>query len=136
MKIEIRHSADNAILFEGEFDSYRSAVEAAVRAGTNLTDAYLREANLIGADLTGANLFAVNLRGADLTRANLTNADLMGANLTGANLNGAWLTEANLTRANLTGANLTSVIGYPPKPEVEVISRIEDPFNRNLIVEL
>ena len=112
MKIEIRHSADNAILFEGEFDSYRSAVEAAVRAGTNLTDAYLREANLIGADLTGANLI---------------DAYLMGANLTDANL-----TRANLTYANLTNADLTGVKGYPPEPKV--ISRVEDPFYRNLII--
>ena len=91
MKIEIKNRLNSLTLFEGDFANIRLAVEAAVRAGTNLTD----------------------------------------ANLTDANLRGANLIAADLTRTNLTG-----VIGYPPKPKVEVVSRVEDPFNRNLIVEL
>jgi len=63
---------------------------------TNLTDAWLMEANLSG----------VNLKGANLTDAWLMEANLTGADLTGANLTGANLYDANLTRANLTGANL------------------------------
>ena len=102
MKIEIRNRFNNSILFEGEFDNFRSAAEAAVRAGTNLFEADLRRANLRGADLRGVNLHG-----------------------------------ANLIEANLTSADLINVKGYPPEPKVhiEVISRVEDPFDRNLIVE-
>jgi len=116
MKYKIRDRFNNSVSFEGEFDSLGLAVEAAVRARADLT-----RANLIGANLIEANLI----------EANLTNADLTGATIYGANL-----TNANLTDANLTNANLNGVKGYHPEPKVEVISRTEDPFNRNLIVEL
>ena len=59
MKIEIRNRFNNSILFEGEFDNFRSAAEAAVRAGTNLINANLTDANLTGADLRGVNLTGV-----------------------------------------------------------------------------
>jgi len=55
-----------------------------------------------------------------------------GTNLFEADLTDANLIEANLIGANLSGAILTGVKGYPPKPEV--ISRVEDPFYRNLII--
>ena len=56
MKIEIRNRFTGSTLFEGEFDNFRSAAEAAVRAGTNLFEADLTDANLIEANLIGANL--------------------------------------------------------------------------------
>ena len=62
----------------------------------NLSDAYLRGANLIG----------VNLRGANLSDAYLSDANLIGANLRGANLRGANLSDAYLIGANLRGAYL------------------------------
>ena len=58
------------ILFEMECMSFKLCVEAAVKAGANLTGA-----DLTGADLTGADLFGANLFGANLTGANLTGAD-------------------------------------------------------------
>ena len=82
-----------------------------------LTQAKLREANLVGADLSGAqlqgvdltraNLSYANLQGADLTGATLTQAALLGVNLQGADLTGATLTEAALIGANLQGADLS-----------------------------
>jgi uncharacterized protein YjbI with pentapeptide repeats len=82
-----------------------------------LSQARLREANLIGADLgganlqeadlTGANLSYANLQEVDLTRASLTKAALIGANLQGADLTGATFSEAALIDANLQGADLT-----------------------------
>jgi uncharacterized protein YjbI with pentapeptide repeats len=65
MKIEIRNRFTGSTLFEGEFDNIRLAVEAAVKAGNNLTVA----------DLSGANL-----TNAYLSETNLTRADLGGAN--------------------------------------------------------
>ena len=50
------------------------AVEAARKAGANLSGANLRSANLSGADLRSANLRSANLSGADLRRADLSGA--------------------------------------------------------------
>ena len=77
----------------------------------NLTHADLSDANLRGARLTGANLLEANLTGASLagarlSSANLTHADLSDASLAGARLNNANLAAAKLHRANLEGANL------------------------------
>ena len=99
MKIEITHRLSGAVLFGVEAQSWRFALEIAVRLGTNLRDADLR-----GVDLRGADLGRANLRGADLGRADLRDADLRGANLRGVNLE-----DANLLGANLWGANLRDV---------------------------
>ena len=77
----------------------------------NLTHADLSDANLRGARLTGSNLLEANLTGASLagarlSSANLTHADLSDASLAGARLNNANLAAAKLHRANLEGANL------------------------------
>ena len=72
MKLEITRRYSGSILFAFETESIRAAVEAAVKAGANLT----------GADLTGADLRGADLTGADLRGAALTDANLTGANLT------------------------------------------------------
>ena len=73
----------------------------------NLSDAYLRGADLRGADLSRANLSDADLRGADLSRANLSDADLSRADLSRAYLSDAYLSRADLSGANLTRADLT-----------------------------
>jgi hypothetical protein len=96
MKITIKARITENVLFEGEYESTKHAVEAAV----------WQRANLWGADLWGADLWGANLRNANLGRANLRNANLGRANLKDANLWGADLRNANLRRANLGRANL------------------------------
>ncbi|HAM55579.1 MAG TPA: hypothetical protein DCQ64_09290, partial [Candidatus Rokubacteria bacterium] len=66
MKIEITHRVSGAVLFGVEAESWRCAVEIAVKQ-----DANLRDADLGGADLLGANLWGANLRDTDLWSANL-----------------------------------------------------------------
>jgi uncharacterized protein YjbI with pentapeptide repeats len=105
MTIAIKHRFTNAVLFQSECDSWRVAVEAALKSGANLSGA-----NLSGANLYGANLSGANLSGADLSRANLSRANLYGANLYGADLSGADLSGANLSRANLYGAKIGAII--------------------------
>ena len=112
-KIEITCWRTGRVLFahEAEHNTMRLTVEAAVKAGVDLSGANLCGANLTGADLTeahltGACLAEAHLSGADLYSANLTEADLAGADLSGAYLTGADLSGANLTEANLSGANL------------------------------
>jgi DNA-binding PadR family transcriptional regulator len=79
--------------------------------GADLRRADLRRAELAGADLIGANLIetnigGANLIGADLGGADLRGSDIRGADLAGANLGGVNLEEANLEEANLEEANL------------------------------
>jgi uncharacterized protein YjbI with pentapeptide repeats len=106
MKIEIKSRWSGSVLFSLETDSWKVALEAAVKSGADLCGANLRDA-----DLRGANLRGANLRDADLCGANLRDADLRGANLRGANLRdadlcGANLRDADLCDADLCGANL------------------------------
>ena len=113
MQFQIRCRFTTKVLFEGDYPTLKACVEAAVKAGANLSRADLAGADLSGAKLSGAklsgaNLTNANLTGADLTNAYLTRADLAGADLSGAKLSGAKLSGANLTNANLTGADLTN----------------------------
>ena len=97
MRIEIKNRWSGEIIFSIEADTWRFAVEAAIKAKANLSWANLSRANLSGADLSGANLSWANLSGADLSKANLSGADLSWANLSWADLS-----RANLSRANLS----------------------------------
>jgi hypothetical protein len=81
----------NAVLWEGEAETVKDALHAAIASGANLS----------GADLSRADLSRADLSRADLSRADLSRADLSGADLSGANLSGA-----SLLRADLSGANL------------------------------
>ena len=95
MRIEIKNIS-GAIIYSGEFESVRHAIEQAVVDKADLYRADLCRANLYGADLREANLYGANLYGADLRGADLYGANLYGANLYGANLCGANLYWANL----------------------------------------
>ena len=108
MKIEIKHRFSGAVLFEGDHDSLKACVEAAVKARANLAGANLAGADLAGANLAGAYLADAYLAGADLAGANLT-----GAYLADAYLAGAYLAGANLTGADLAGANLAGARNVP-----------------------
>jgi len=59
MKYEIKHRYTGVVLFALETESMKLCVEAAVKIGANLGDAYLE-----GAYLEGANLGGAYLRGA------------------------------------------------------------------------
>jgi uncharacterized protein YjbI with pentapeptide repeats len=81
----------------------------------DLSDVYLRGANLPhinlwGVNLPGANLTRANLDGANLRASNLRGANLRGTNLREADLRGADLGETDLTQSELKGANIQSAI--------------------------
>jgi Pentapeptide repeats (8 copies) len=105
MKFEIKSRLDSSVLFSVETDTWKLAIEAAVKSGADLSGADLSGADLSRADLSGADLSRANLSGADLSGANLSGANLSRANLSGADLSGADLSRADLSRANLSGAN-------------------------------
>jgi len=65
----IRNRYTSAIIHSSELPTWREAVEEAIEARADLTDA-----NLTRADLTGANLTDADLTGANLTDADLTDA--------------------------------------------------------------
>jgi uncharacterized protein YjbI with pentapeptide repeats len=85
---------------------------------TDLTQAYLFNANLTDATLDVVNLTNANLSNANLTGcllyANLTNANLSNVNLTNATLMGFVPNGINLANANLTGAIVTGAAIYDP----------------------
>ena len=70
--------------------------------GTIITDKYesVEAAVKAGIDLSHANLSGANLSRANLSRANLSYAKLTGANLSYAKLTGAKLTDAYITLGN------------------------------------
>ena len=77
--------------------------------GTNLSGADLRGADLAGAKLSGADLSGADLRGSRLVGADLQGANLGGADLTDLDLEGISLERANLSGAKLAGADLRGV---------------------------
>lgn len=56
MKFEIKNRFSESVIFEAEASSLKLAVEMAVKAGVNLSGAYLSDVNLSGADLLRAYL--------------------------------------------------------------------------------
>ena len=112
--IEIKNRFTGNVLWSGEAESLRDAVEKAVAARADLAGANLAGANLAGADLAGAYLDFANL-----ARVNLYGANLDGADLAGANLAGADLADANLADAYLAGANLDGARNYDATKHVE-----------------
>jgi hypothetical protein len=89
---------------------------------TDISFAFLPEANLtrvwlVGSNLTSANLWKTNFGAASLSEANFHRAYLAGANLTDAildkaTLDRAYVDEATvLNRAHLNGADLSTVYG-------------------------
>ena len=76
MKFEIKHRLTGNIIFSTETESWKLAVEAAIKSYADLSYANLRSADLRSANLRSANLRYADLRYADLSYANLSYADL------------------------------------------------------------
>ena len=74
----------------------------------DLSNAYLRNADLSNADLRNAYLSNADLRNADLRNAYLSNAYLSNADLRNADLSNAYLRNADLSNADLRNAYLSN----------------------------
>ncbi len=98
---------DHAAWIADNAQGKRADLSEAYLRGANLSEADLSGADLSEADLSEAYLSGANLSGADLSEADLRGAYLSGANLRRANLRGANLSEADLRGADLRGANLS-----------------------------
>ena len=98
------------VIWSGEAEDIKSALEAAVSSGADLRGAVLSGAVLSGAVLSGAVLRGAVLRGADLSGADLSGADLSGADLSDADLRDADLRGADLSDAVLRGAVLSGAV--------------------------
>ena len=111
MKFEIKHRFNLKVLFSIETDSWKLAVEAAIKEKVDIRYADLRSAdlsyaNLRSADLSYADLSYANLRYADLRSADLRSADLRYTDLRSADLSYADLRSADLSYADLRYADL------------------------------
>jgi len=108
--------------WEGKEASYRIAgnIRRLIEEGVleiDLSNCFLKKANLEGIALEKANLVSVSLIGANLRNAKLPHAHLDGgylrnANLNGVDLNHAILCFADLTQTQLMEADLTSANLY------------------------
>jgi hypothetical protein len=67
MTRRIVHRWNGSVLWEGEAETIKDALHAAIAARADLTGAVLTDADLTGADLTDADLTDAVLRDADLT---------------------------------------------------------------------
>jgi uncharacterized protein YjbI with pentapeptide repeats len=74
--------------------------------GANLSEADLRETNLMYVDLSNALLREAKLSRVDFKVADLSESNLSGANLMGADLSMATLINADLSNVTLVGAHL------------------------------
>lgn len=74
---------------------------------SNLQEANLTYAQLVGVNFGSSNLYLVNLYGADLSSANLS-----FTNLSGADLSSTTVANANMLLADLTNADLSDMIGW------------------------
>ena len=75
-------------------------------SGTQIFDANLENAELVGSDLSGSDLTHCNFKGADLTRARIANSRLWNTDLTGANLSEADLRGSDLWNARLFNSKI------------------------------
>jgi len=80
LQIKSRWNSEK-ILYQGEAESFKVLIEAAVKSGANLRGADLQSADLRSADLQSADLYGANLRYANLRGADLRGADLQSADL-------------------------------------------------------
>lgn len=92
----------NTLLWGGDANDKKDALEQAVHGKVSL-----KGANLVRWPLDGANLAFANLEGADLTGASVSNANLGGANLAGATLRGAVFSGSDMSKADISGADLS-----------------------------
>jgi|SRR5450755_806295 TIR domain/Pentapeptide repeats (8 copies) len=100
----LRHSVDEWNLWRQEQPLLRPDLSGANLRGAWLSNANLREVNLIDADLRSADLSKTVLSGANLSEVNLTRADL-----TEADLSNAILTNTNLSNATLRNVDFSKV---------------------------
>jgi len=107
VKITIKARWSDRIIFEGEYESMKHAVQDAVQKKVSLSDSNLSGSDLSGSDLRGSNLSDSNLSGSDLRDSNLRGSNLRGSNLSGSDLRGSNLSGSNLSGSDLSGSNLS-----------------------------
>ena len=95
----------------GRIDALKDLNEDGVSLmGTNLSNAYLPNIELIKSDLRDANLSGANLDNAEFSGADLRLANFSGARLRRANLSAARLSIANFSESILLMADLSEAI--------------------------
>ncbi|MBR1177116.1 pentapeptide repeat-containing protein [Bradyrhizobium sp. KB893862 SZCCT0404] len=134
-KISIRDVYGHELYSSSSATSIKQALEEAVAAKVNLSnakldgqdleEANLRFASLSGADLAFANLHGANLDSADLRATRLEHTNLQLTLLLQANLSQAICYQCNLTDANLGRTNLDQFVFEPAQlPPSEQIARV------------
>lgn len=112
-KYQLRSTQNHAVLFEGEFTSFRACLERAIYLKLNLDHIDLRHQNLSNASLDEARMHGADFTGANLSGANISEARLAGARFTGAALYNTCLALSDLAGCDFENASFgaTDVFG-------------------------
>ncbi|MCB1720885.1 MAG: pentapeptide repeat-containing protein [Alphaproteobacteria bacterium] len=101
---QIRSTADNTVLFEGRFESFKACLEQAVADRVALHCVNLRNQNLTNANLDDALMPGADFSGSNLTGANMSESYLKGANFKDAALYNTCFYDSNLSACNFEDA--------------------------------
>ena len=91
MTKQIIKNVGGKIIYECEAETFKEAIEEAVKKGVSLEYADLLKTNFTNANLTGSNFRSAFLYGAIFKNANLTNANFRSAFVDDANFENAIL---------------------------------------------
>lgn len=88
-----------ALLFSGDYASFKAALADAVRLGIDLTGADLSNQDLTAINLNGARLAGAKFDGSDLSNTSMERANAMNASMIGVGLHNTHTLTANLVGA-------------------------------------
>lgn len=102
--ISIKSRASDKILFEGEFENTKTALEIAVETRKPLYEADLRSLNLAGSTLDEALLTGADFSGSNLSGANLSEASIKDAIFINTTLTDVCFNQSDLSGSDFRGA--------------------------------
>lgn len=101
---QLRSIKDDAILFEGRFDTFKACLERAVTDRVALHCVDLRNQNLTNANLDDALMPGADFSGSNLTGANMSESYFKDASFNGAALYNTCFCDSNLSACNFENA--------------------------------
>ncbi len=102
---QLRSINSDAVLFEGNFKSFKDCLERAVLDRVALDCVNLRNKNLTNANLDDAIMPHADFTGANLTGANMSEAYLKGSNFVATALYNVCFNDSNITACDFSNAS-------------------------------
>ncbi len=103
--IQIKHHHTDKVLFEGQFESLKEAVEQAAQDNVSLDYADLQHSSFLNANLDNVRMRHSRLKGSNFMGANLSESDLEGSDFSDASLQNACFCFSSLQDSNFSGSS-------------------------------